>query len=154
MCNSMSKPKAHDSTAKNRGKKTDYEKPEGRHPVTEPPTQKNNETVQTQPCNLNICLCKKKPQTPRIYKSSSLSMMRGSKPGECSRRFLALTWRRCRQQQRQQRRQRWQQELQRWQRRWWRQQKLQCGRCMCRRQQKLQRRRRRQQPYVPSSSNG
>ena len=38
--------------------KTDYEKPEDRHPVTDPPTQKN-ETMQTQPCNLNICLCKK-----------------------------------------------------------------------------------------------
>ena len=85
--------------------KTDYEKPEDRHPVTDPPTQKN-ETMQTQPCNLNICLCKKKnPQAPRIYKSSSLSLMRGSRPGECSSRFSSLTWRRCRQQRHWQRRQ-------------------------------------------------
>ena len=98
---------------------TDYEKPEDRHPVTDLPTQKN-ETMQTPPCNLNICQ-KKNPQTPRIYKSSSLSLMWGSKRGECSRRFSALTWRRCRQQrhwqQRQQRRRRRQQELQHWRRR-------------------------------------
>ena len=37
----------------------DYEKPEGRHPVTDLPTQKN-ETMQTPPCNLNVCRCKKR----------------------------------------------------------------------------------------------
>ena len=99
----MLKSKAHGSTAKNRERNADYEKPEDRHPVTDLPTQKN-ETMQTPPCNLNICQ-KKNPQTPRIYKSSSLSLMWGSKRGECSRRFSALTWRRCRQQRQQRRRQ-------------------------------------------------
>ena len=46
----MLKPKAHDSIAKNRERKN-------RRSVTDPPTQKNNETMQTQPCNK--CLCKK-----------------------------------------------------------------------------------------------
>ena len=46
--------------------KTDYEKPEDRHPVTDPPTRKNNETVHTQPCNFNIYFCKKNPPNAQI----------------------------------------------------------------------------------------
>ena len=88
----MQKLKAHDSTARNR---------EGQS-VTDPPTQRSMKPCKPNPAT--YAFEKKNSQTPKIYKSSSISLMRGPKLGECSRRFLALTWRRCRQQ-RQQRRQ-------------------------------------------------